>query len=358
MRSKSTLFSAGARSVLSEGKELEHPLIRDPPAIEPLEMRPLAARTHHSKADGPEKPEQADDRDIKDTVKRPVDLLVELARRPIYAEARNQDSEIQCRIVMVHICDTSHGDKGNVVQEPANNGVETGVVNVVNVHGLEVIVATLPADEVPGNIEGEDTERGGGAPVDDGVTEEEVLDNCDRLGYTYQNHGGLLTIVVPTAHAETNMEEWPLPELGGKIILLVRVRNQRIVGSHHSNVQVNEILEERRSIRVRVAVRKLLVPVAFNVPMGVHVAGFVLFDACRFNLFKTPLRQVDVSSSQVAAEISVLQAEGGRERSDLGIVSRGCVANNLDLPVVLGVTNSGVAIARNFPVRLGNRGSN
>ena len=85
---------------------------------------------------------------------------------------------------MVHISDTSHGDKGNVMQEPADNGVKTRVVDMVYVNGLEVVVAALPTDKVPGNIECEYTERGGGTPVDNGVTKKEVLDDCTRLVYT------------------------------------------------------------------------------------------------------------------------------------------------------------------------------
>lgn len=54
---------------------------------------------------------------------------------------------------------------------------------MVYVNGLKIVVAALPADKVPGNIECEYTERGGGAPVDNGVTEEEVFDNCIRLVY-------------------------------------------------------------------------------------------------------------------------------------------------------------------------------
>jgi hypothetical protein len=45
-----------------------------------------------------------------------------------------------------------------------------------------------------------------------------------------------LTVIIPSAHAETDMEEWPLPELGGEIILLVWIRDKRVVGSHHSHV--------------------------------------------------------------------------------------------------------------------------
>jgi hypothetical protein len=51
-------------------------------------------------------------------------------------------------------------------------------VDVVDVGGLELVVAALPADEVPEAEEAEDAERGGRGPVDEGVAEEEVLDDC------------------------------------------------------------------------------------------------------------------------------------------------------------------------------------
>ena len=85
------------------------------------------------------------------------------------------------------ICDTAHGNKGKIVQEPAHDGVETRVENVLHVSGLEVFVAALPADEVKGHEEGKDAEGGGGTPVDDGVAEEEVLDDCMRLGSAFDS---------------------------------------------------------------------------------------------------------------------------------------------------------------------------
>jgi hypothetical protein len=65
----------------------------------------------------------------------------------------------------------------------------------------------------------------GGAPVDERVAEEEVLDN----------------VVIPAAHAQADVQERPLPGLGGKIVLLVRVGNEGVVGSHHGDVQVDEV---------------------------------------------------------------------------------------------------------------------
>lgn len=50
--------------------------------------------------------------------------------------------------------------------------------------------------------------------------------------------------------------------------------------------------------------RKLtaLIGVRLDVPVSVHIICLVLFDTGCFNLLEAPLRQVNVSSSQIAAE--------------------------------------------------------
>ncbi len=70
---------------------------------------------------------------------------------------------------MVDVSDAGHGDKGQVVQEPADDGVDAGVVDLVNFEGAQVDVAALEADEVEGEEEGEEDEGKGGGPVDEGV---------------------------------------------------------------------------------------------------------------------------------------------------------------------------------------------
>jgi len=166
------------------------------------------------------------------------------------------------------------------------------------------------------------------------------------------------------------VEEGPLPPLGGKVILLVWIWDQGIVGGHHGNIEMDEILKERRSVGTRVAGRNcvmsvvifrnvamrltLLIPVALNVPVRVDISGLVLFDTGSLNLFETPLRQVDISSTEVASEIHMLQPESGCQGADLRIIPRGSIPHNFDLPVILGITHSSISIARDFPVSLGN----
>jgi hypothetical protein len=44
------------------------------------------------------------------------------------------------------------------------------------------------------------------------------------------------------------MEERPLPKLGSEVVLLVWIGDQSVVRGHHGNVQVDEILQERRFV--------------------------------------------------------------------------------------------------------------
>ena len=165
------------------------------------------------------------------------------------------------------------------------------------------------------------------------------------------------TVVVPSTHAKPDVKQMPLPEAGGEVVLLIRIGDQGVVGGHHGNIEMNEILEEWRPVVPWVTGRELLINVAFNIPVRVHVTGMVCLDASSFDLLETPLRQIDVAGAKVAAKIHVLEPQSSSERSDLRAVVRGRVTDDLHLPVVLCVSNSGVAVAGNFPVGLGHRGS-
>lgn len=50
---------------------------------------------------------------------------------------------------MMDVGHTTHGDEGNVVEYPTDDGVDTGVVNLIHVGLLQVIVAALPAHGIP-----------------------------------------------------------------------------------------------------------------------------------------------------------------------------------------------------------------
>lgn len=121
---------------------------------------------------------------------------------------------------MVDVGDTSHDDEGQVVEEPANDGVDAGVVDLVNVELGKLPVPSLPAEDVPDGQKTKDTEPGSRAPIDEGVAEKEVLDD----------------LVVPAAHPETNVQNGPLPPLRSQVILLIGIGHKGVVGGHHGNV--------------------------------------------------------------------------------------------------------------------------
>jgi hypothetical protein len=165
-------------------------------------------------------------------------------------------------------------------------------------------------------------------------------------------------VVVPAAHAETNIEKRPLPGSGSQVILLVRVGDKGVVRSHHGDVQVDKVTKERRFVGTGVGSRKLVVPVGLDVPVSVDIARVVFLDTCCFNLLETPLRKVDVTSAKIAVEIRVSEAESSSQGADLGEVARRSVIDDLNDPVILCVANSGVAVARNFVIGLGDRSRN
>src|SRR4051812_43223725 len=75
---------------------------------------------------------------------------------------------------------------------------------------------------------------------------------------SYCGHGEgkvVLTVVVPAAHTQTDMQNRPLPKLRSQVILLVWVGDQSVVRCHHSDVEVDEITEERRLVGTWVARR-------------------------------------------------------------------------------------------------------
>lgn len=182
---------------------------------------------------------QADHDSVEDTIDDDLGTLRPVTEHPISAEAVREDSEVKSRIVVVNVGDASHNNERQVVQEPSNNRVNTSIVDLVDIDLLELVITALPSDEVPEDDEAKDAEGGGGAPVDEWVSKKEILDDG----------------VVPAAHAETDVQDWPLPPLGGEIVLLVRIWNEGVVGGGHRDVQMDEVLEERRLVGVGIGGR-------------------------------------------------------------------------------------------------------
>lgn len=223
-------------------------------------MGPLLVRAFHAENDGPEVDEQADDDGIKNRIHHCRNRGVDPAGNPIDAETKDEDSVVKSRIVVVDIRHTSHDDEGEIVQDPADSRVNARVVNVVDFLLAELLVSSLPAQEIPDEEEAKRNKTSSASPVDDRVAEEVVLDD----------------VVIPGAHAETDVQDWPLPEVRSQVILLIRVGNQGIVGGHHGHVQVDEVLQEGRLVGARVTRRHCELIVSRN-PIPARALNRVIF---------------------------------------------------------------------------------
>ncbi len=51
-------------------------------------------------------------------------------------------------------------------------------MDLIDVLRLELVVTALPSDQIPDKKKCEDTQTRGRTPVDKGISEEEVLDDC------------------------------------------------------------------------------------------------------------------------------------------------------------------------------------
>lgn len=264
---------------------------------------------------------QADNDSVEDTIDDNLSSLGAVAEHPVGTKSVGKDGEVKRWVVVMDVSNASHNNEWQVVQEPSNNWVNTSIMDLVDIGLLQFIIAALPSDEVPQDDETEDTEGGGGAPVDDWVAKKEVLDNG----------------VIPAAHAETDVQDWPLPPLRGKVVLLVWIWHEGVVGGGHGDVQVNEVLEERRPVGVGVGSRNciyvshelqrngnkkltLVVPVSLDVPLGESILRVVLLGTSNLDLLETPLWQVDIAGAKVAAQFSVLQPKSSGQSPDLGAV--------------------------------------
>lgn len=110
----------------------------------------------HSKANILEHEEKSNDSNVKREIQSPPQRLAQRSSRPVDAEPSGEDGKVQGRVVVVDVGHTGHGDEGCVVQDPADDGVDAGVVDEVDVRLAEFVVATLPADEVPEDEQAED----------------------------------------------------------------------------------------------------------------------------------------------------------------------------------------------------------
>ena len=81
-----------------------------------------------------------------------------------------------------------------------------------------------------------------------------------------------------------------------------------------------------------------------NVPVGVNILGVIVFVTSDFDLLETPLRQVDVASSEVAAQDRVPKSESSCQSPDLRSVIGCNILDNFNGPVILLITDSSISV--------------
>lgn len=214
-------------------------LIADAPVVKPLQVLVLLVASSHTPTDGDEQDVKSNNDSVQGAIDDALHDSIAVPQNPVDKETQGEDGKVQSRIIVVNVGDTRHDDKGKVVQEPADDGVDAGVVDLINLKVAELLEPALPSHNVPCHNSGDKAERGGGDPVDERVAKKEVLDN----------------VVIPAAHAKADVQDGPLPPLRGQVILLVGIRHQGVVGSHHCDIEVNEIVDEGRLVNTGVAGR-------------------------------------------------------------------------------------------------------
>jgi len=99
--------------------------------------------------------------------------------------------------------------------------------------------------------------------------------------------------------------------------------------------------------------RTAVVPVALDVPMRVGVFRVVLLVAAHFDLLESPLGQALGRSAEVAPRYVMTEAQPSRERMyplEALTTPAANVIDDLDIPVIILVTNRDVSVARHLVV--------
>jgi len=130
-----------------------HSLIRHSPGIKPFHVAEIFIRSLHSPTDGHEVDVQTSGDGVEASIDGILDLLNLVAEDPVSEEAEVEDCEIQSRVVVMDVSDTSHSHEGDVVQEPANDWVDGRIVDLIDILLLELGVTALPSDKIPDNKE-------------------------------------------------------------------------------------------------------------------------------------------------------------------------------------------------------------
>lgn len=102
-----------------------------------------------------------------------------------------------------------------------------------------------------------------------------------------------------------------------------------------------------------------VIPMALNVPIGMHVIHVILLVATNLYLLEPPLRKVGVRRAQIAVLSLMAESESRRQRMDSVHLVLGPlldIIDDLHDPIVLKVADRRVSVTRHLVVELCDRG--
>lgn len=101
-----------------------------------------------------------------------------------------------------------------------------------------------------------------------------------------------------------------------------------------------------------------VIDMAFNIPVRMSIAGVIVLITSNFHLLETPLWQDRVGGTEITPKQLMTEPQTSSKRMNLvhlALLAQLDIIYNLDNPVVLIVSYSSVAVARNFVVVFGDR---
>lgn len=238
-----------------------------------------------------------------------------------------QDGEEESWEVVVQEELALHQEEWEIVKCPSENESADLVVETLEWHVVEVLVAALPSQENDALEDGEDGDSDGRRPPDNWVTDE--ID--------------LAVLLAPEVDAAT--EDWPG--------LWARVPGVRVkeasVGGPHDLLELPELAEETWVLVVDLLDIRILhgwVVVLLDVPDTVWKSS--LLGASNFLLLRSPLRELDLVGEKSATSHDVNESELGLDRTDslLGEITLRLGLDDFNAKEVVGISiESSVAIS-------------
>ena len=92
-----------------------------------------------------------------------------------------------------------------------------------------------------------------------------------------------------------------------------------------------------------------------HIPIRMRILRIILLITANLNLLEPPLRQNRIRRSEVTPKVLMLEPQPRRQRMYPVHLGPFQIVHNLDLPVIMVVSDRFVTVTRHFVIELGNR---